>query len=244
MVFITGDTDGDSKLDPRETWVYTATANLTEDVINIGTATGTDSKGNTVSDNDIAEVVIVPPPVQMTVISDTSTVVTYSSSGYAEPDDPAELAGVGPGWWILSYNFTPSGALLIWESNTPQNPVTGDIVDFEKTFTIPGTPVSGTLYITCDNGYEAYVNGNGYPAGHPNAMSAQLGSGWRTSDLTEGFVNHNGWESVEYCDISAYLQSGVNIFDIGTANEQNNVSPNPAGLIFEIIISYEAELAG
>ena len=244
VVFITGDTNTNSKLDPGETWIYTATANnLTEDVINIGTATGTDSKGGTVSDNGTAEVVIVPP-VQMTVISDTSTVVTNSSSGYAEPDDLAELAGVGTDWWVLDYNFTPSGAQLIWESNTPQNPVSGDVVDFEKTFTIPGTPVSGTLYITCDNGYEAYVNGNGYPAGHPIAMSAQLGSGWRWSDLTEGFVNHSGWESVESWDITAYLLAGENILRIGTANEQNPITPNPAGLIFEIIISYEAELAG
>ncbi len=243
--FITGDTNTNSKLDPGETWVYTATANnLTEDVINTGTATGTDSKGGTVSDNDTAEVVIVPP-VQMTVISDTSTVVTYSSSEYASPGDPAKLAEVDPGWGV-SYNFTPSGAQLIWESNTPQNPVSGDVVDFEKTFTIPGTPVSGTLYITCDNGYEAYINGNGYPAGHPNAISAQLGSGWWSSDLTEGFVNSDGWGSVESWDITAFLQSGINIFEIGAANEQEEggtTGSNTAGLIFEIIISYEAELA-
>ena len=125
-----------------------------------------------------------------------------------------------------------------------QNPVSGDIVDFEKTFIIPGSPVCGILYITCDNGYEAYINGNGYPAGDPNAISAQLGSGWRTSNLSESFVNHSGWASVESWDITAYLQSGVNILEIGTANEQNESGiedPNPAGLIFEIVISYEAE---
>jgi uncharacterized repeat protein (TIGR01451 family) len=245
VTFIGGDTNGNSKLDPGEIWSYTATANPTVDVINIGSVTGTDSKGGIVGDSDTAEVIIMPP-VEMTVISDTSTVVTYSSSGYASPGDPAKLAIVNDNWWTkLTYDF-PSGAQLIWESSKCRNPVSGDIVDFEKTFTIAGTPVSGTLYITCDNGYEAYINGNGYPAGDPNAISAQLGSGWRTSDLTESFVNASGWASVESWDITAYLQAGINTLEIGTANEQEDggvADSNTAGLIFEIVISYEAALS-
>ena len=245
VTFIDGDINGNSKLDPGEIWSYTATANPTVDIINIGNVTGTDSKDGIVGDSDTAEVTIMPP-VEMTVISDTTTVVTYSSSGYASPGDPAELAIVNNDWWTgITYGF-PNGAQLIWESEKCQNPVSGDIVDFEKTFIISGAPVSGTLYITCDNGYEAYINGNGYPAGDPNAISAQLGSGWRASDLTESFVNASGWSSVESWDITAYLQSGVNTLEIGTANEQEDggvAESNTAGLIFEIVISYEAELS-
>ena len=212
---------------------------------------GTDSFTYTISDGnggtDTATVnVTVLGRVTMTLISDTNTIVTYSSSGYASPGDPAMLAWVPSNWWPdLTYSF-PNGAQWIWESERTQNPVSGDIVDFERTLTIPGSPVSGTIYITCDNGYEVYLNDQ-------LVGSAQLGSNWRTSDLTESYVSSSGWESVESWDITAFIQYGLNSFEIGTANEYmgpldgqdtGTQDANPAGLIFEIIITYVAESEG
>jgi uncharacterized repeat protein (TIGR01451 family) len=236
-----GDTNEDSKLGTDETWTFTASYEVTaEDVsplVNTATASGTDALGQAVESEEATASVTILRRVTMTVISDTNTLVTYSSSGYASSGDPAELAWVHANWWPnLTYSF-PNGAQWIWESYRTQNPVAGDIVDFEKTFDIPGTLVSATLYITCDNGYEAYLNDQ-------FVGSAQLGAGWRTSDLTESYVNSSGWQSVESWDITALLQSGSNTLDIGTANEQmdgGTIDSNPAGLIFEIVITYDIE---
>ncbi len=40
VIYVSGDTNGDTLLQPGETWVYTATANLTATTTNIATATG------------------------------------------------------------------------------------------------------------------------------------------------------------------------------------------------------------
>ena len=40
MTYVSGDTRGDALLQPGETWVYTATANLTATTTNTATATG------------------------------------------------------------------------------------------------------------------------------------------------------------------------------------------------------------
>jgi hypothetical protein len=72
-----------------------------------------------------------PASGTMTVVSDTDTFVTYSSSGYALPGNHAELAWVHSTWWSgLSYDFGyPSNtAQWIWESYRVQNPIDGDIV--------------------------------------------------------------------------------------------------------------------
>ena len=42
VTFVSGDTNGDSKLDLTESWTYTCTAQITEDTTNIGVATGHD----------------------------------------------------------------------------------------------------------------------------------------------------------------------------------------------------------
>lgn len=194
----------------------------------------------------------------MTVVSDNNTMVTAGNVPSATYPHNAVYAwepvplypNDGPddsGWeqnslWDknLTGHVFSAGADWIWESYRVVNPVAGDVVDFQKTFYIPGVPSSGTLHITCDNGYEAWVNGNGTAA--PGGMSAQLGAGWRMSNLTESFVNSQNWQSVESWDISGYLQAGWNTLDIYTANEEmsnGTISSNPAGLIFEIDITYE-----
>jgi len=92
------------------------------------------------------------------------------------------------------------------------DPWKGDIVDFTKAFALPGTPVSGTLWITADDGYEVSLNGN-FVGNHG------LLSGWRTSDLKYIYVpGHGIWKSVEKYDIGGKLTQGTNTLFIQTAN--------------------------
>jgi len=153
--------------------------------------------------------------------------------GLAVPDDSV------PSLWDISldYDFTASGADWIWESWRTLNPIRGDIVDFEKTFVVQGFPISGVLRIACDNGYDAFLNGD-------FAGSGGLSDVWRTSELKEADVANQGWQSVGTYDVTHLLLSGLNVLDVGTANEYMNTDDvnygpgtrysNPAGLIFEL----------
>jgi hypothetical protein len=91
------------------------------------------------------------------IVSDTSTKVTAGNN-----IGDAVLAWVHPQWKLLvdDTGLIEEPAKWIWESYYVVNPVLGDEVTFEKTFEVPGTPVSGgTLYIVCDNSYDVYLNG-------------------------------------------------------------------------------------
>jgi len=63
--YISGDTNGDSKLDPNETWTYTCSANLTKTTTNTVTATG-QANGFTARDFAIATVVVAEPSLPNT----------------------------------------------------------------------------------------------------------------------------------------------------------------------------------
>ena len=213
------------------------------------------------SDPPVAQTPLAPPAnnetrpvveVTMTMVSDNTTKVIWVRGSSDNSSRDASDAWVHDAWSGVSYSF-PDGTTWIWESYRTEHPEAGDTVRFEKTFNIPGFPVSGTLYITCDNGYEVYVNDNGSPAGDAGAMSAQLGSGWQGSNLTEDYVNTYGWQSVESWNITDFIHSGVNTINIATANEymgpdddqsSGTQESNPAGLIFELVITYETESPG
>ena len=182
----------------------------------------------------------------MSVVSDTNVLVTKGNVlGNAVEAYEPWLADPNPpdpnnSFWDIQIGnfFTGTGADWIWENYRAVNNEEGDIVYFKKTFNIPGGPTSGTLYITCDNGYEVYLNG-------ALVGSAQLGASWETSNLTETYVNHSGWESVESYDVSGLLVPGTNVLLIKAANEyigpldDQSLGPNPAGLIFKMDIDYE-----
>lgn len=199
-----------------------------------------------------------------TVVSDNTTLVTagnvvgatypcyavYAWEAFDDPDDSVEKS-----YWDIGlegpegYDFSASGADWIWESYRTVHPVAGDIVEFEKTFEPEADLVSGTLHITCDNGYEAYINGGLLGSG-------QVYGDWRNSDLTEAYVNTGGWQSVEHFDITGLLHSGENTLTIVAANEYMddddppNLSAgttysNPTGCIFEIsMVSGDEEETG
>ena len=150
-----------------------------------------------------------------------------------------------PSYWDTQVTHGFTYADWIWETYRVQSPVDGSVVDFWQTVTVPEDAIeitSAAMYITCDNGYELYVNDMATPL-----LTRQLGAGWRGSDLTQSFVDTNNWQSVESIDISASLHPGENQFWIATANEYmgtlDGQSPgttdsNPAGLIYEGQICY------
>jgi hypothetical protein len=164
--------------------------------------------------------------------------------------------------WENNQQLTPEGVVL----NQVVNPINGDRVEFTESFSIPGPFASGTLYASCDNAYEAYVN-TATP-GSP-LISGQTGAGWWDSDLYESYVNTNGWQSVESAPLTGLLQ-GPNYLFFRAGNEYMNtddlynqhpgntpvsvigaVPPefkfvpsayiNPAGLIFQADINYYAD---
>jgi hypothetical protein len=59
MKYVSGDMNGDSKLDPTETWTYTCTTKLAKTTTNITTVSGT-ANGMTVRDLAIATIVVAP----------------------------------------------------------------------------------------------------------------------------------------------------------------------------------------
>lgn len=180
------------------------------------------------------------------VVSDTSVQVTagnvpgssypYNAVVAWQPYDPNN------NHWdnvITGHGFS-GGAQWVWESYRVQDPLNGDIVTFQKIFTVPGTPGTGTLYITCDNAYEVDINGS-------TVGSAQLGAGWGPGSLQEPYCQTYGWQTVETWDVSSYLQAGQNVITISGVNEyfgpldgqgNGNINGNPAGLKFEMDIAY------
>ena len=88
IALISGDTDGDNRLDVNETWVYTCSTTLTETHTNIITATGW---ANGISATDIANatvvvgIPVVPPLIHVTkvpnplVLSAGEGMVTYTN---------------------------------------------------------------------------------------------------------------------------------------------------------------------
>jgi len=66
--YISGDTNGDSKLDTTETWTYTCQANLTKTTTNTVTASG-EANGLTARDFAIATVVVASPKLPNTGIA-------------------------------------------------------------------------------------------------------------------------------------------------------------------------------
>jgi Alpha-L-rhamnosidase N-terminal domain len=180
------------------------------------------------------------------VVSDTGVQVTagnvpgasypYSAVPAWKPYDPNNIH-----WdnMITGHTFS-GGAAWVWESTRVQNPVNGDIVTFQKTFTVPGDATTGTLYITCDNAYEIEINGT-------TIGSAQLGAGWETSNLTEAYCQTSGWQTVETLNITSAIQAGQNTITIKGVNEyygpldgnaNGTIDGNPGGLIFEMDIAY------
>ena len=156
---------------------------------------------------------------------------------------PATLAWVHPLWNPSLTMPLWQDASWIWESYRVINPVAGDIVEFSHEFEIEGNPLSGMLYITADNGFEAACNTNLV------GDSTNLGAGWRTSDLTEPFVSTaagiSSWSTVRSFDVAPYLATGTNELAVTGVNEQQTggtVDSNPGGVIYKLCGTSEVEI--
>ena len=198
-------------------------------------ATGAGTVAVTVTDSAICST---------TIASDNNTMVIQGNVPGATYPHNAVLAWVHPNWWPgLDYDFgwdpvNPQNvAQWIWESYQVVHPIDGDRVYFERSFDVTAIPTSATLRITCDNGYEAYMNG-------VFLGSAQLQPCW-TDNLTDNCVASNGWQSVE--SYSPTLLTGSNVLEIRAANEYSGpldggadgtVTSNPGAVIYELIYEY------
>jgi len=200
------------------------------------------------------------------LVSDESTMVIAGNDSLATyPINSVEAWEPGPGYpndgpddssWEASslwdsntsYNFLTSGAEWIWESYRVLHPVIGDVVTFEKPFVIPGlytlSPTTGTIAITCDNGYIASIlNSN---STETEVARGQVADDFWMTNLTESFVNSQGWQSVETESLDgASIGCGTNTLKIVAANENytdngaGTISNNPGGLIYEAEVCYE-----
>jgi lipocalin len=67
VTYQSGDSDGDGRLDIRETWIFTATYTVTEEdsdpLVNVATASGSYARGRTVTDRAEASVAILRPAI-------------------------------------------------------------------------------------------------------------------------------------------------------------------------------------
>jgi PKD repeat protein len=208
-----------------------------------GTAPGTYS-GNTYTATGTGSVIVTvtdSASCRGVVVSDTNTQVTGGNISGASYPYNAVLAWVHPSWWSgLSYNFgyANNAAQWIWESYYVMHPIDGDIVYFQRTFSVPGSPTGASLFVTADNGYEVSINGH-------LIGSAQLFSGWGPGHLTDAYVASSGWQSVEGWTIPAsWLVNGTNTLNITGVNEYSGpldgvpngtVTGNPGAIIYELV---------
>ena len=126
----------------------------------------------------------------------------------------------------------------------------GRVILFEKTFFIPGNVTSATLYISVDNGYEAWINStwvgskNVYDSLGPPPVS------WEYTLLKQANLDTSGWNDTGNYDITALLSPGINKLEILAGNEymdsddggQNSSDQefyNPGAVAFLIDIDYE-----
>ena len=184
--------------------------------------------------------------VNMTVVSDTSAIVTATTGGGANGQNAVlawkPLWGSESPWDLYLSRPFAAGAEWIWDTYRTEYFIRGDIVTFEKTFNVPGVPNGGTLYITADNGYVVWLNGN--------LVGNSMLQPWDINHLTEPYVGTNDWMTVEnYTIPSSKLVQGNNVLQITAINEYMQTDDghpgpgtedaNPAGLIFQLDISYE-----
>lgn len=187
----------------------------------------------------------IDPPHQAKLAWEPCDALPFCPTPDANPPDPTP----DPSLWDNNIDDSPAGQALlnagadwIWESYLAQDPVVGTVIRLKRTFDIPGDPQTGTLNITCDNGYEAFINGT-------SVGSAQVLGDWKNSNLRQAFVDVDNWQSVESWNVGAYLHKGLNTLIIDAGNEEmiqghdghqndGTVVRNPAGCIFMLSTNY------
>lgn len=189
------------------------------------------------------------------ILSDTTTMVTGGNViGAAVP------ANAGPHYgedtWInqTGSNSWDPEPIWIWESMPVTNPISGDIVWFERNFEVTGTPTAGELKIACDNGYAVWLNGKF--VGKSDTLPQFVGQDddydvSMLGDLKQPYVHTTGWQTFGTFDVTSYLLEGTNILKIMGVNEYMNTDDandpegttllNPGGLTFSMNVDWERE---
>lgn len=127
-------------------------------------------------------------------------------------------SGIGSSYTTI---FTNAGAHWIWNTPHPENPIWGDVVTFQETFSVPGLPFNTDLLITADNAYIAYLNGSyvgnsiSLGPGFPGTLKEQIISVPKDDDWE---VASQGWQKVESFPLGGIV-SGENTLKITAANE-------------------------
>ena len=188
------------------------------------------------------------PPGSLIIVSDEDTMVTEVDGGSIAPQNAVvawQPYDSDNDHWDTSIDYTfPDGADWIWATYRVQDPVNGEVVRFERTFEIPCSPIGAELYITVDNGYTVWINGN--LVGCAQVTPCE---GWENYDLTEAYVHTFNWTTVEHYIITAdNLVAGTNTLVILAANEHydtddghdsaGTMDNNPAGLIYWLEVTW------
>lgn len=198
-----------------------------------------------------------------TYVSDDTTLVTAGNTGIVTPHAavPTDAGSYyGANTWINQTisNIWAPGALWIWESNPVVNPIDGDIVLFEKTFNVTGTPTAGELKIAVDNGYAVWLNGKF--VGKDNLFQfVGADDDYDTTllgDLKQAYVDTTTWQTVGIFDLTPYLQTGPNTLKIlgvneymysddvtvipgGSSQPDGTALLNPGGMAFQFTVGWE-----
>jgi len=199
-----------------------------------------------------------------TYVSDATTMVIAGnvvSAVYPYAAVPTDTgAHYGADTWI---NQTGTGSWVpaptwIWESNPVVNPILGDIVWFEKTFNVTGTPTAGELKIAVDNGYAVWLNGK-FVGSDNLFLFVGADDDYDTTmlgDLTQAYVDTTTWQKVGIFTLTPYLQTGTNTLKILGVNEymysddvtvipSGSPQPNgtfllnPGGMAFQFTVDWE-----
>ena len=184
----------------------------------------------------------------MTVVSDTATLANGVSAvnstepgvGVTYPDCPAgdndAIASLWDSNAKLAGGASPvwGGADWIWSTPYPLNPVTGEVVNFSKSFTVPGLPIGGSLTITADNAYSATLNSaavgtsiSAGPAFGTTVLKENVGFGNQQGDWG---VASQGWQLVNQWPLTG-LTPGANQLTVTAANEY--LSPDDSYLSWD-----------
>ena len=141
VTYVSGDTDGDTLLDPAESWTYTATGTaVAGQYTNTGTATGTPPGGlPDVSDTDDSHY----------FGADAGVEITKRTNGDDAATDPGPYVPVGdPVTWtfeVVNTGNVPLSLLIVLDDNgTPLDPAD----DYNPTFVGGDTNLDGLITIT------------------------------------------------------------------------------------------------
>ena len=112
------------------------------------------------------------------------------------------------------------GATWIWDNYTVSSPTTNQLVQFKRTFSVPGNVVSASLAIATDNNGTFSINSKTDPSWVTSTTSYSAATNF---NVTSEVMNGN----------NIFTANVLNIGQAGTDAEQN-----PAGLLYNITICY------